>query len=298
MPRTLPTQALHFIASIAVIVLLAAAAPQKPAAPLPSSQAQLEARVKELETRLAAAEQKADKATMEKDYILRTQNHYEAYYKEVFSTQTHILWTIGVTVTLIALTFSVVFFVAGRFGFNIFDRKIDSALKDATTQLRTEFAERLANETSALQEAHAAELKTLGADLTERINQQIQDLKTLSTFQHNFAQALTLAADKRHADARIMYRAAVKAYKFGKPRQVITKRAGVAATRNLFLQFANEDEANSVQNAKKELAGEFYNDLEDELALAAVRLDWLLPLVAERKQTKRPPIAKEAKTEE
>src|SRR6266478_1311978 len=108
MPTTLPTQLLRLIASVAVIVLLAAhlaaATPQKPAAAPPNSQAQLEARVKDLETRLAAAEQKADKAAMEKDYSLRTRNHYEAYYKEVFSTQTHILWTIGITATLLSIT--------------------------------------------------------------------------------------------------------------------------------------------------------------------------------------------------
>ena len=129
MLRALPSQVLHFIASIAVIVLLAAhppaAAQQKPAPPSPNSQAQLEARVKDLEIRLNAAEQKAASAAMEKEYILRTQNHYEAYYKEVFSTQTYILWTIGITATLLSITLTAVFFIAGRFGFNIFDRKID-----------------------------------------------------------------------------------------------------------------------------------------------------------------------------
>src|SRR5713226_7453391 len=98
MPRVAPSQVRRFIASIPVIVLLTPLSPalaqQKPAPPPPHSQTQLEDRVKELETRLNAAEQKAVSAAMEKDYILRTQNHYESYYKEVFSTQTHILWTI------------------------------------------------------------------------------------------------------------------------------------------------------------------------------------------------------------
>ena len=60
-------------------------------------------------------------------------------------------------------------------------------------------------------------------------------------------------------------------------------RSGTVAVHNIFNQFPYEDEANFVENAKEELADEFYNDLEAELALAAVQLDWLAPLVKERK---------------
>jgi hypothetical protein len=299
MPGTLPSQVLRFIASVAVMALLtahpAAAAPQKPAPPPPTSPAQLEARVKDLETRLAAAEQKADKATMEKEYILRTQNHYEAYYKEVFSTQTHILWTIGVTVTLISITFSVVFFVAGRFGFNIFDRRIDAALRDATAQLRTEFAERLANETNALQQAHAAELKVLEDGLAKRISQQEEDLTTRSRFQFDFAQGLAAGADQRPKDARAAFRRALTSYKLGKARQLIPSRSAAITLRNLFVVFPREDEENFLENAKKELADEFYDDLEDELAQAALTLDWLGPLLKERKPTPSQQTAAEPK---
>ncbi len=66
MLRTHPSRVLHFIASVAVIVLLTAHSPaqaqQKTAPPSPT---QLEARVKDLETRLNAAEQKAAMAAMQ-----------------------------------------------------------------------------------------------------------------------------------------------------------------------------------------------------------------------------------------
>jgi hypothetical protein len=64
----------------------------------------------------------------------------------------------------------------------------------------------------------------------------------------------------------------------------------------MFVAIFQEDEANYVENAKNELAGKFYNDLEEELALAALRLDWLGPLLNERKQVPSRPA--EPKTEE
>jgi hypothetical protein len=287
MPRILPSQVCRYIASIPVIALLttlsAALAQQKPAPPSRPSQAQLEDRVKDLEARLTAAEQKADKAAMEKEYILRTQNHYEAYYKEVLSTQTHILWTIGITATLLSITLTAVFFIAGRFGFNIFDRRIEQSLKEVSAQLRTEFAERLANETNALQEAHASELKTLEEGLTKRITQQEEDLKTRTDFQNYFAQGLAMVAAGRPSDARVQFHRAMVSYKSGKPRQVISKNSGIQAVRNHFIQFFREDKAKYVEKAKQELADQFYNDLGDELAQAALTLDWLTPLLNERK---------------
>lgn len=94
---------------------------------------------------------------------------------------------------------------------------------------------------------------------------------------------LAAGADKRSADARAAFRRAVKQYKSGRARQLFPMRSGTVAVHNIFNQFPYEDEPNFVENAKEELADEFYNDLESELALAAVQLDWLAPLVKERK---------------
>jgi hypothetical protein len=299
MPRTYPSQVLRFIASTAVILLLAAhakaQAPQKPTPPSPSSQVQLEARVKDLETRLNEAEKKAALAAMEKDYITRTQKQYETYYQSAFSTQ---VWVLSIT----GFTLATMFFLAGRFGFDIFTRRIDSALKEATTQLRAEFAERLSNETNALQAAHAAELKTLEGDLTKRntdlegalskrITQQEEDLETRSSFHFRHVEGLAAGADKRSADARASFRWALKIYKLGRPRKLIPVRVGARAAANLFVAVEQEDAANFEENAKKELADPFYNDLEDELASAAIMLNSLAPLLAERKRAQGEPPA-------
>src|SRR6266581_3405135 len=203
MPRVVPSEVCRFIASISVIVLLTAHSPaqaqQKTAPPSPNSQAQLEDRVKELETRLSAAEQKAASAAMEKDYITRVQKQYETYYEKAFNTQ---VWTLSI----LGLILTAVFFLAGRIGFAVFDRRIDSALREASTQLRTEFAQLLGKETQALREANSAQLKTLEDGLTKRITEQVQDLKTRSSFEIQFVQGLAAAADKRYADARNSFR--------------------------------------------------------------------------------------------
>ncbi len=105
MPRVVPSEVCRFIASISVIVLLTTHSPalaqQKTAPPSPNSQAQLEDRVKELETRLSAAEQKAASATMEKDYITRVQKQYETYYEKAFNTQVTTLSIIALFITIV-----------------------------------------------------------------------------------------------------------------------------------------------------------------------------------------------------
>src|SRR5712692_625761 len=103
MPRTLPSQVLRFIANTAVIVVVAALsqaeAARIPAPPPPTSQAQFEARVKDLETRLNEAEKKAALAAMEKDYITRTQKQFESYYQTAFHTQ---VWVLSIMGTILA----------------------------------------------------------------------------------------------------------------------------------------------------------------------------------------------------
>ncbi len=228
---------------------------------------------------------------MEKDYITRTQKQFESYYQSAFSTQ---VWVLSIT----GFTLTTLFFLAGRFGFGIFDRKIDSALKDATAQLRTEFAERLANETNALQEAHASELKTLEDDLTKQITEQEQDLKTRSDFQYQVAQALAAAADHRHTDARLHFRKALLIYKSSKPKKLFETKSGAMAVRNIFVTVAHEDELHTVESAKKELADELYNDLEDELAQAALSLKWFAPILRERNSVPSTPVSEAPKTTE
>lgn len=141
--------------------------------------------MKELEKRLDATDQKAASAAMEKDYITRVQKEYEAYYEKAYNTQVWILSILGLILTTL-------FFLAGRIGFSVFDRRIDSALREASAQLRTEFTQLLEKETKALRESNAAQIKELDSTLAARIGDLEKDLKARSTFQFRFAQALTV----------------------------------------------------------------------------------------------------------
>ena len=186
-------------------------------------------------------------------------------------------------VSILAQFITIVLGLSARFGFGIFDRAVQQALSDASAKLRTEFTQMLGKETQAIREANPAQLKTLEDGLTERISDQEEDLKTRSDHQFQFAQGVASAAAKEYHDARQAFRLALKRYRSGKPKQLIPKEGGVIAVRNVFVSLRNEDEANHMENAKNELADELYNNLEDELALAAPNLLWLGPLLKERK---------------
>jgi len=273
MLTTLPGQVLRFVASISVIAILTAyptaRAQQKPATPSPNSQAQLEARVKDLEARLNTAEQKAASAAMEKDYITRVQKQYETYYEKAFNTQI-------VTLTFLGLIIGLV----GKFGL---DRLVQHKLSKASAELRTEFNQQLSAGLDSLRTSNAAQVKELEAAITKRITQQERDLTTRSEYQFQFAQGLASNAASEYADARRNFRVALMRYKSGKQRQVIEERAGEIVVRNIFAVLKKEDQANYEANARKELADELYNGLEGELALAAVHVTWLGPLLKERK---------------
>ena len=268
----MPSQVGRFIASIPVIALLTplSLAQQKPAAPSPHSQAQLEDRVKELETHLTAAEQKAASAAMEKDYITRVQKQYESYYEKAFNSQ---MWTLGI----MGIILTAVFGLTTKFSMNIFDSRTKSALDAALAQMEKKLGEQ-----------NSAQLKALEDGLTKRITEQEKDLKARSDFQFRFVQGMTAGADERYYDARFQFRLALGIYKSSKPRELIEKKAGVSSAGNIFVAFKKENEASALENAKKELADELYNDLEEELALAAVYVNWLTPLLQERKAAARP----------
>lgn len=265
----------------AAVASTTSTAAQKPAPAQSTEQQKLKERVDTLESQLKEAQAKADRAAMEKDYITRVQKQYEAYYKEVFGTQTHILWTIGITVTLLSVTLSVVFFVAGRFGFNLFDRKIDSALRDATTQLRTEFTERLAKETGALREANSAQLKTLQEGLQAQIAKEIAHLEARSACAFYYSQGLSFGVAGEHTKAREYFRGALEVYV--KSRESFRPTTKIPALADIFraIQYGNPE--NFLNEAKKELADDLYNDLGPELNAVAIDIDWLVPLLKERK---------------
>src|SRR5260370_27768089 len=162
----------------------------------------------------------------------------------------------------------------------MFDSRTKAALAAALAQVEKKFGEQMQKELETLQQQNSAKLDALEGGLTKQITEQEKDLKARSDYQHCFAQALAFAFAGRHSIARDQFRRALTIYKYTRPKKLIEKKAGGAvALENLFLSFRREDEAKFMENAKKELADELYKDPGDELALAAVNLDWLAPLL-------------------
>ena len=280
MPRVAHCQLRRFLANISLVVLLAPLSPalaqQKPLAALSRSQAQLEDRVKELEARVDAAEQKAASAAMEKDYITRVQKQYETYYDKVLSTQT---WTL----TVFGFILTALFALAAKLSVDIFDSRTKSALDAAVAQLEKKFSEQMQKELKILRQQNTTGLKVLEDDLTKRIGELEQNLQARADFGHVSVQGLAFGIAGQHASARSDFRSALEICRDGKPKQLIDKETGAAVAENIFLSIKKEDQTNFLENAKKELANELYNDLEEELALVAVDLNWLAPLLRKRK---------------
>jgi hypothetical protein len=291
MPGIVPSQVRLFIASIPAIVLLAPLSPalaqQKPALPSPNSQAQLAEHVKELERRLNDAEEKAASATMEKDYITRVQKQYEAYYEKAFNTQVAIVATLTIFISL-------VLWIASRFGFQTFDRRIEAALRETSAQLRTEFNQQLRTGLDTLRTENAHQVKQLEDNLkrriaeledglTERIGQQERDLKARSEYQFQFAQGLNFLTQELWDGAITHFRHGLIIYNEGKQRGVIEPYAARRIASNMFFAMQKRDPAKFEEQARKELSNHLYKDLDDALAFAATEVKELAPLLTERK---------------
>jgi len=251
---------------------------QKPAPPQPTEQQKLKERVDAHDSDIRALKEKADGAAIEKDYIERTQKDTEKYYERAFETQVKFLDWIVILVAAVPL-------LVGLLSFRAIDRRIQDRLRHASTQLRTEFNQRLDERFAELAKKNADQTEELEGALTKRVQQATQDLTIKDNFQFQFVQGLTMLSDGRFDLARTHFRLAVAAYKNGKPRRLLRPAQGVRALLNIFVAFHREDQNTQQQKAKTEVASPFYDDLHAELAEAALELTWLAAPVKERKET-------------
>jgi multidrug efflux pump subunit AcrB len=240
-------------------------------------------RIKKLEERADAAEKTASSATMERDYITRTQKQYEAYYEKVLNTQ---LWTLG----MMGLLLTAVFVLVARFSLKMIDEQTKTATAGATVQMRNEYARAMAKEVQKLWDSNSADNKKLKDALTTQIAEMEQKLKDRSDFQMQFVQALAGDVREQHGDAVAMFRKALSAYKSGKPRNVVEAKVGAITVRCIFESLQKAHGENHVEKAREEMSDALYNGLDEELALAALQASWLTPLINER----RPAVPPEA----
>jgi hypothetical protein len=154
--------------------------PKKPAAP---TTAQLEQRIKELESRLEAAELKAKAATLDTAYLRGIQKDAKDYYDKAFDTQVKYLEGLMILVAAVPALF-------GFLGFRIIDRTIEHAVSKATTELETKFDRRLADELQKLKDSNTAQMKQLDEDLSLK-----------SIYSYYLLQGLALAVDNQHVSA-------------------------------------------------------------------------------------------------
>ena len=234
-----------------------------------------EDRIKKLEDRADAAEKAAAAATMEKDYITRTQKLYESYYQRTLNTQ---LWALGI----VSLLLTAVFILVARFSLNLFEQRTKLATTDSTAQLRNEYARIMAKDIQKLWDSNAADNRKLKEALTAQTTELEHNLKDRSDFQLQFVQGLAGAAEERLDDSLAAFRLALTAYKSGKPRNLIETKLGVTTVRYIFESLRKKHGENCEGKAREELADALYSDLEEELALAALQSPWLTPLINER----------------
>ena len=243
--------------------------------PQKASRPTQEDRIKKLEERTDAAEKAASSAAIEKDYITRSQKEYESYYQKVLNTQT---WTLGI----MGLILTAVFGLAARFSLNMFEERTKIATAEATAQMRNEYARTLAKEVQKLWDSSSADIKKLKEALTAQIVELEQNLKNRSDFQIQFVQGLAGGVDELPGDSVVTFRKALRAYKSGKPRSLIETKVGASTVRYIFGSLRKKHGETYVEKAREELADPLYNDLEEELAFAALQSPWLTPLINER----------------
>lgn len=280
---------LRILVLTAALAFLSGAArsqqPQKPSRP-----ATQEDRIKKLEERTDVVEKTATSAAMEKDYITRTQKLYESYYQRVFITQ---MWILGI----LGLALAAALVLVIRFSLNMIDERTKTAIAQATVQMRNEYARALAKEVQKLWDANASDVKKLREALTTQITQLEQNLQDKSEFQINFVQALAAVVDENGGDSFVTSRNALATYKSGKPRNLIETKVGATTIRYIFESLRKKHPENYVDKAREELADSLYNGLEEELALAALQLPWLTPLINERTPAAPEPPAPESAAE-
>lgn len=247
-----------------------------------------EDRIKRLEEHTDASEKAASTAATEMEFIARTQKVYESFYEKAFNTQ---LWTLAIAGLLVTLVFG---FVA-RFGLNTFEQRTRLATADATAQMRNEYARMLAKEVQKLLDSNGADTRKLKEALTGQIEELEQKLKNQSDFQMQFVQGLAGGTGECHDDSVVTFRQALRAYKAGKPRNVMETDVGATAVKFLFESVRKTHGDKYVDKARKELTDPLYNGLDEELALAALHIAWLTPLIKQRSPaTPEPPAAEPA----
>lgn len=267
---------------LALAVLLAGLAPsltaaQNRAPSQPTEQQKLKERIDALQAEVKELKEKSDDAAKERAYVERTQKEVKEYYEKAFDTQVKFLEWLIVLVAAVPI-------VVGLFGYRTVDRIIDHAVSKTTTDLKERFDEKLAAEVKTLKDSNAAQMKQLENTLTLRTDAVERDLGIRSGYGFYFVQGLAFGIGQQYAEALDNFSMALEVYKEGKSRHLFPKNVANAILNNIFHTIEEANPKTFKETAQKELANPIYGGLEEELALSALDILWLGPLLKERNQ--------------
>lgn len=227
-----------------------------------------------MEAQAKSLNDKIDRAGLKDDYIQQIQKQYETYYEKAFSTQLQILGILG-------LILSVLLFLAGRFGFKVFDRQIQLEIRSATDALRLEFENRLGDQLRSLAERNSAQLQELEGGLRKRLTALGEDLQLRSDFHFEFSVAMGAYVDKAYDSAINRSHRALELYKQLRKQGAAPLGTGTTILGFVFQSIMKEGEQEDFpERAKNELKNDLYQDLDEELTVAASRMPDLLPLLS------------------
>jgi hypothetical protein len=281
---------------ILALVAITTTTPTKPQQQKPAAQptqAQLQQQIDELKQHLADAELKAKSAELDKDYTTRIQKQYEAYYEKAFNTQVAIIG-------IITLLITIVLWATARFGLNVFERLTQSAIREATSQLRSEFATAttqlrtdtalaLGTEVESLKKANAANMQALTEELTIQMNTLDKQVEARTSYFVAINAAFAMAEPHPTEASIVMSQTAIATYKAGKAHLI--PQMGSTAIRQMlaFIRLHRpQDFADAVRNELRSNY-ELFKGLDAEITEALLEHQALLPVLQEWREGKIKP---------
>jgi len=265
---------------ILVLAVITTATPAKPPQQKPAAQptqAQLQQQIDDLKKKLEETWQTANTAKLGNDFAKQAQAEAKDYYDKVLATETRSLWIMGIFITVLLA-------LAARIGFNTFERLTQSAIREATIQLRTEYNQTLANEVQKLKVSNEKEMNSLSDDLQAKIAEESNVLRRVSEWNLQVSQAFAFGVQMRYSLATNCFREATRIYKQVKEAETMTLNSAATTIANTLESAALESPAQRTDKIQEELSNPIYDGMEIELALTAVNRPEFAQAIRDRKK--------------
>lgn len=210
----------------------------------------------DMESRLKAIEEKADRSLMEKDYIERIEKDTKDFYQTAFYTQLGIFSVLALIIGLV-----------GKFGV---DHIVQAKLAEASTQIDQKFSDKIRTE---LQRVHTENTDQLGKQ-EDRFKKQIETetrrLGILSAYIFGFSNAAMLGMTGRHEHALNLLRQV--RHLVATENKNLPKESPQQIVSLLFFMLGIAYPTGFADEAEKELRHPDYEQLQPEVNAAATEM--------------------------